>query len=181
MRVGLFGGSFNPPHMGHALACFYLLETTKLDCIWLVPTFKHAFSKTLAPYEDRLEMCRLLARSFNERMKVSEIESAHNGISYTIDTVRSLQALHPELEFDWIIGADILAETERWKDFDTLQTLIRFRVIGRQGFPGLGGIEIPRVSSSEVRRRLHDGESVRELVSADVLAFIGRRGLYRAP
>ena len=178
MRIGLFGGSFNPPHIGHALVCFYLLETTSLDAIWLIPTWRHAFGKPLAPYEERLELCRRMARSFGGRLQVSDVEGTRGEVSYTIDTVRTLHAQHPDATFEWIIGADILRETERWKDYPALKELITFRVLGRGGYPGGSEPAMPEVSSTEIRDRLRQGLPVDGLVPNGVLEYILERGLY---
>lgn len=181
MRIGLFGGSFNPPHIGHSLLCHYLLETSDLEQLWLIPTFQHAFSKALAPYETRLALCRQLALPFGDRVQLCEVERDREGPSYTIDTVRILKAQHPEYQFDWIVGADILQETHKWRDFDTLTQLVRFRVFGREGFPGGSQVAMPEVSSTEIRRRLGTGEPVHELVPARVLTYIHAHGLYSMP
>ncbi len=178
MHIGLFGGSFNPPHVGHGLGCCYLLETTSLDQIWLLPTFRHAFDKALAPYGHRVRMCERLAASFAGRVVVSRVEEERGDVSYTIDTVRYLQAKHPEHTFEWIIGADILEETEGWKDFDRLKEMIRFRVLGRQGYPLGGTVAIPDVSSTEIRRRLAQGLPIGHLVPTAVRAYIEETGLY---
>lgn len=179
MRVGLFGGSFNPPHIGHSLVCFYLLETTGLDEIWLIPTWLHALKRE-PPVEfvHRFHMCDALAASFGGRVKVSEIERHRGETSYTIDTVRSLRAMHPTYQFEWIIGADILNEIPLWKDSEQLKTLIEFRVLGRAGFSG-GGLQMPEVSSSEVRQRLRNRLPVGDLLPARVLDYIQQHNLYQ--
>jgi len=181
MHIGLYGGSFNPPHIGHSLVCHYLLQTTPLEAIWLIPTGRHAFHKTLAPFEVRVSLCERLAGPFGNRVQVCDIERYGSGASYTIDTVRTLQHQHPEHSFEWILGADILGETHKWKDFDLLQELVRFRVLGRQGFPGGDTLAMPEVSSTNIRERLARGLSVEALVPTGVLELIQNLGLYRAP
>ncbi len=178
MRVGLFGGSFNPPHMGHGLACYYLLETTPLDQIWLIPTYRHAFDKALAPFEHRVRMCELLAASLGNRVRVSRVERERGGISYTIDTVQYLIEHHPGHTFEWIIGADILPETPRWKAFDRLQSLVHFRVLGRAGYPGGTAVPMPNVSSTEIRRRIQARESIDGLVPRSVQAYLESHRLF---
>src|SRR5688572_24594823 len=73
-RVGLFGGSFNPPHVAHALVALYVLETQPVDELWFVPVYAHAFGKDLAPYEHRVAMCKLVAQALGPRVKVSRAE-----------------------------------------------------------------------------------------------------------
>lgn len=178
MRVGLYGGSFNPPHIGHSMVCHYLLQTTPLDAIWLIPSGRHPFSKQLVPFELRARLCERLAGPFGGRVQVCTIEGDGEATTYTIDTVRRLQARHPELQFEWIIGSDILRETHKWKDFDLLQTLLPFRVLGRQGFSGGETPAMPEVSSTEIRQRLAQGLSVASLVPHGVLELIQTLGLY---
>jgi len=178
MRIALYGGSFNPPHIGHGLVCHYLLETAPLDGVWLIPTFKHAFGKPLVSYADRVEMCRHLAAPFAGRVQISRVEEERGEISFTIDTVRTLRARHPDTSFEWVVGADILQETARWRDFDTLTSLVGFRVLGRAGYPGGGGLIMPAVSSTDVRERLGHGKNVSDLVPRSVLSYIQEKRLY---
>ncbi len=178
MHIGLFGGSFNPPHVGHGLVCYYLLETTGLEKIWLLPTYKHAFDKELAPFPARVRMCELLATPFGGHVVVSTAEWERGGTSYTIDTVQFLLAHHPGHTFEWIIGADILEEASRWKDFDRLKGLVDFRVLGRQGYSGGPAIVMPNVSSTDIRRRLAGGRPIDDLVPRAVRAYIEDTGLY---
>ncbi len=178
MHIGLFGGSFNPPHIGHGLVCYYLLETTSLEQIWLIPTYQHAFSKGLAPFHDRVRMCALLAEPFGNRVLVSEVERERGGISYTVDTVQHLVAHYPGHTFEWIIGADILAETSRWKDYDRLRSMVPFRVLGRDGYEGGGAVSIPNVSSTEIRERIAAGLPIDGLVPRSVQAYLETHRLF---
>src|SRR4051812_6330106 len=106
MRIALFGGSFNPPHVAHQLACAYVLATARphVDELWMVPTFKHPFDKQLAPYADRVAMCELAARPF-DRVTVSRIEEELGGDSFTLRTVEELKRRHPRDQFALVIGA----------------------------------------------------------------------------
>ena len=73
MRVAIFGGSFNPPHLAHQMAALYVLETAAIDELWIVPAFQHPFGKVLAPFAHRLEMCELAAAALGPRVKVSAV------------------------------------------------------------------------------------------------------------
>src|SRR5436305_7074018 len=133
MRVALFGGSFNPPHMGHELAALYVLETAPVDELWFVPTFKHAFEKALQPFEDRQHMCELAARALGPRARVSDIERDLGGESRTLRTVRALEARHPEHRFQLVVGADLVGEIDGWWGADELRREVPFIVVGRSG------------------------------------------------
>lgn len=194
MRVALFGGSFDPPHVAHQLACLYALATQEIDQVWMVPCFQHAFDKRSAPFDHRAALCRLAAAAI-PRVQVCTIEEELGGPSYTLVTVRALQARYPEHEFQIMIGADLLKERERWHGWDELSRLVPFLVLGRAG----SGVEVldgtdreargaavvdqvvlPAVSSTRVRALLKAGQRPAGLVARAVLDYIEEHGLYRA-
>lgn len=178
MRVALFGGSFNPPHVGHQLAALYVLETQPVDELWMIPCFRHPFEKNLAPYEHRLRMCERAAAGLGPRVKVSDVEGELGGDSRTLLTVRALRARHPEIELSLVIGSDLRDEVSTWYGAGELEALIRFIVVGRQGYPVAGSVAIPAISSSEVRDRLRSGRAADELVPRAVLDYIQEQALY---
>lgn len=189
MRIALYGGSFDPPHLAHQLACTVALSagSPPVDELLMIPTFEHAFGKPLAPYAHRLAMCELAARPFGGRVIVSRIEEELGGASYTLRTVEALRARRPEDELVLVIGADLLAERPRWHRWPELERLVSFLVIGRAGAAdgALGPrdhrvpIELPDVSSTTVRRRIAEGGSTVGLVDERVAAYLRRAGLYR--
>lgn len=182
-RIALYGGSFNPPHIGHVQVVSYVLSTSNVDAVWLLPTFQHAFGKALAPFEQRLEMCRLALRPFApERAQASDIERTLGGESRTIDTVEALMEAHADSSFDLVIGADILEERHLWKRFDRLEQLCRFIVIGRRGYEVPAGFSAAPplfdVSATQLRSSLAVGASVENLLPASVEAYIRSQRLY---
>ena len=184
MRVALFGGSFNPPHVAHQLAALYLLETQPIDQLWMIPCFRHPFEKELAPFADRMRMCELAAAALGPRVRVSDIEGRLGGESRTLQTVRALQADHADAAFAVVIGSDLEAEVDRWYGVEELRRRVSFLVVGRPGAGGKHDVRMPAVSSTEVRERLRDGRSVEALVPRTVLDYIRQTGLYgkaRAP
>jgi nicotinate-nucleotide adenylyltransferase len=184
MRIALFGGSFNPPHIGHQLAALYVLETAGVDELWLVPCFKHPFEKALEPFEDRLAMCRLAADALGPRARVTDVERELGEQSRTLRTVRALQARHPEHRFELVIGADLVAETATWYGAQELRATVPFIVVGRAGQSADAGprlpVEMPAVSSTEIRQALAVGKPVTGLVSRTVLDYVYARGLFDA-
>ena len=161
------------------MVCLYALQTGAQE-VWLLPTFSHAFGKDLAPFEDRLEMCRRLVAPLGGSAKVLDVERELEGRSYTVDTVRHLMARHPGTSFRWVVGSDILAELHLWKEPEVLQQLVDFRVVHRGGHPAPeGGVTFPELSSTAVRSALALGKDVRDLVPEAVLSFIEAQGLYR--
>jgi len=180
VRVALFGGSFNPPHVAHQMVALYVLETAPVDEVWFVPAYEHAFGKPLAPYADRLQMCELGAAALRPRVRVSSVEGEIGGRSLTLRTVRRLAELHPEHAFSLVIGSDLQGDIASWYGGDELQRTVPFIVVGRPGNPAPpGSIVMPDVSSSAVRAALAAGKSVEGLVPRAVLDYIVRKGLYQ--
>jgi nicotinate-nucleotide adenylyltransferase len=182
MRVALFGGSFNPPHVVHQLVALTVLETKAVDELWFVPCFQHPFDKALAPFDDRLRMCELAAESLGPRVKVTDIEGrlGGRGRSYTLPMVQALRAERPEVEFALVLGSDLEPELDSWYGAQELRALVQLIVIGRKGYPGGSGIVMPELSSTQIRASLSRGEDVTGLVPRTVIEHIRVQGLYGA-
>jgi nicotinate-nucleotide adenylyltransferase len=181
MRVAIFGGSFNPPHVAHQMAALYVLETAPVDELWLVPAVRHAFGKTLVPFSDRLAMCEAAAAALGPRVRVSAIERDLGEESRTLRTIRRLQQDHPGTSFSLVIGADLLAEVPSWLGGAELQRTVPFIVVGRAGFDAqVAPVALPAVSSRQVRAALAAGGDVRGLVPRAVLDYISTHNLYKA-
>ena len=178
-RVGIFGGSFNPPHLGHQALCLMLLECGEVDELWMVPTYRHVFSKKLAPYEDRVAMCERCVAPLGGRAKVSRVEEELGGDqSRMLDTLRELGRRHSQHHFRLAIGADILLETDRWHRWEDVARLAPPLVFERRGYEGGMLPAPPEISSTEIRDRLGRGESALPLVPKSVMDYIAERGLY---
>jgi len=171
LRVGVFGGSFNPPHVGHALVAAWALWTDVVDQVWLLPVFEHAFDKAreLAPFDQRVAWCEALASDVDERVRVSTIESTLPTPSYTLHTLEALDQQHEGHRFRLIVGSDILDEVEQWHRWEAILESFAPIIVGRSGYRAVEGCpSFPGVSSTEVRDRLKAGLSVRGLVTASV-------------
>lgn len=174
MRVAVYGGSFNPPHVGHGMVAAWLKWTGRVDEVWLVPSFAHPFGRELAPFDRRLVLCRALASTVGPWVHVSPIESELPTPSYTFHILEALAARHPDHRFQLVIGADILEQTPKWHRWDAIEARFEPIVVGRQGYPTpAGAIDFPGVSSTEVRRRLARGDDVSALLPAAVRAEVG--------
>jgi nicotinate-nucleotide adenylyltransferase len=194
ISVGLFGGSFNPPHVGHVLSVAYALSTGLVERVVAVPVFAHALGKSLAPFADRLAMARL-AFEWLPGVTVSDIEQSLGSPSRTLETVRALLALHPEWQLRLIVGSDILGELHQWHAFREIERLAPPLVLPRPGAPEPGEADraarlLPDISSTEVRTLLSDwatgtapaaAPALGRLVPRAVLTLIRERGLYGAP
>jgi nicotinate-nucleotide adenylyltransferase len=187
-RIALFGGSFNPPHIAHQLACLYVRETAAVDEVWMVPTFRHPWAEghdapahpikqELAPFDDRFEMCRRAAARL-PGVTVSRVEAELGGESRTLLTVQHLRKTRPGDAFTLVVGADLVAERHLWFGYRELEQLVDFFVLGRAGHGGPPP-ELPAVSSTDIRAALRRGDDVSRLVSQGVLSYIRERGLYQ--
>jgi len=185
MATAVFGGSFDPPHVAHLLAASYVLGVGGFDRLLVVPVFEHAFDKPLAPFAERLELCRRCFAGLG-RVEVSGVEASLPRPSYTLTLLEHLGAALPGEPLRLVIGSDVLGETARWRDFARVSELAPPFVLTRRGHerPELGPALLPEVSSTRVREllaRRGDPEALRELawlVPAGVLARIQERGLY---
>lgn len=182
MRVAIFGGSFNPPHVAHQMAALYVLETAPVDELWLVPAVRHAFGKALAPFADRLAMCERAAAALGPRVRVCAIERELGEESRTLRTIRRLQQDHPGHRFSLVIGADLLGEVPSWLGGAELQRTVPFIVVGRGGFPAAPQtpVALPGISSRQVRAALAAGQDVSALVPRAVLDYISAHNLYKS-
>jgi nicotinate-nucleotide adenylyltransferase len=190
-KIGVYGGTFDPIHLGHVHVAEAARAALGLDRVVLVPARESPLKRGIerAPVEDRLAMARLAIEG-RSWLAVSDVEARRVGPSYTVDTLRAIRAgLADGDELYFIAGADVLAELPRWYRVDEVLSLARFCVAARPGFPlevpdaFLGRIETvaiePRpISASEVRRRLRAGEDASELLAPAVLRYIRARGLY---
>jgi len=193
-RVAVFGGSFNPPHVAHVMACVLVLSCYEIDDVLVVPAFQHPFAKSLAPFDDRVRMCEL-AMAWIPRVTVSRVEAEIGGEGKTLHTLEHLHAAHPDWELRLVMGADVLAESSKWFRFDRVRALAPPLVLGRASASGaaLAGAApgpsiavapavLPALSSTEVRTRIAArawGE-LRELVPRGVLEYVQQRDLYAA-
>ncbi len=188
-KVGLFGGSFNPPHVAHQLVALYILETC-VDEVWFVPTYSHPFGKQLTAYDHRVAMCELAAAPLGARARVSRAEQELAKkpdfvASRTLDLIEHLEAQHRDAQLHLVVGADILGETDKWHRWDEVTRRAPLIVIGRTGFslpPGsvATGVTMPEVSATRIRELLATGDvpGAAALLPQTVLRYIARHGLY---
>lgn len=186
MTVGIFGGSFNPPHVAHQLVALYVLETQPIDELWFVPTFAHPFGKQLAPFPHRVRMCELAVAPLGPRVKVSraEEELAHRPgfvASRTLDLVEHLAAQGHALRL--VVGTDILGEAQKWYRWDEVVARAPLIVIGRAGHPlppgsRETGVTMPEISATRVRELVASGGDASGLVPREVLWYIAQHHLY---
>ena len=198
-RIGVFGGSFDPVHMGHLTIAQDAVEQLELDRLIFVPAAvpPHKQEKTLADGQQRFEMLQLATES-NLSFEVSDMELQRGGVSYTVDTMKQIQFEHPGAELFFIVGLDSLTILHSWKNVDQLLknwTIVPFARGGEDPAKVAEQIQLSKVwktrllermiriheveiSASEIRMRLAEGLSIRYLVPPEVEMYIAEHHLY---
>lgn len=180
-RIAIYGGSFDPPHLGHVLSVAWALSAAEVDAVRIIPTWKHAFDKEHgAAFDQRMSMCELAFDLFRD-VQVSDIERRLGGVSRTLHTLHALESEHPDTVFRLLIGADVLPTTARWHQWDEVVKVAPPLVIGRQGFPVPEGcpISIPNINSTDIRFGLANAGNITGLVPTTVIDYIRSHGLYQ--
>lgn len=192
-KIGLFGGTFDPIHTGHLIVAEIIRDDLNLDRIIFVPTRKHPFKKSsfISDESHRSKMIAIAIRN-NRHLGVSDIELKTDRIAYTVDTVKEFREDYPEGSGDiyFLMGMDNLNQFHLWKDPDLLVEMCRIVVFTRPGFepareakkylPHIRIIQIPllEISSTQIRKRVKSGQTIRYLVPRDVESYILRNKLY---
>ncbi len=191
-RLGVFGGTFDPVHLGHLIAAQDAAEAMRLDRVLFMPAFRAPLKDRPPAIDDAARLALLEAAVAGDgRFAVSTLEWERGGVSFTIDTARELRARHPEHELFWIIGTDQAARLPQWHRIEELARLLEFIVLSRPGheagvetLPDFLRLHFVRahvfdISSSEIRARIAEGLPVRAFLPAAVAARIERDRLYR--
>jgi nicotinate-nucleotide adenylyltransferase len=189
LKLGIFGGSFDPVHLGHLLVAQAAIEELGLDRLFFIPAAQSPFKpeNQPAPTPARLQLLRL-ALAGRTNCEIDEQEIRRGGVSYTIDTLRDYAKKYPGAELFYLIGADHAAKLDKWREPDELARLAEFVVIPRPGEPV---VEFPKpfrgrilkgfpidISSSQIRARVKAGLPVDHLVPPFVAEAIRAAGLY---
>ncbi|RZT22275.1 nicotinate-nucleotide adenylyltransferase [Fictibacillus sp. BK138] len=188
-HIGLFGGTFNPPHIGHLIIAQEALKQLKLDEVWWMPASNPPHKKKVEDVldEHRIEMVKKTIGN-NNQFSLSLLEFERSGPSYTIDTIRLLIEKFPSADFTFIMGGDMVHSLSSWHQIDQLKDLVRFAGVGREGFPvdehwerfNVKLVEIPNIgiSSTFIRLRAKENSNIRYFVSDDVWKYIKEHQLY---
>jgi len=192
VRVGVFGGTFDPPHIGHLLLASDARDALRLDKLIFIPAGAQPFKVDTPPIaspQDRVEMVRLAVAS-DANYAVDDAEISRKGLSYTVDTLEYLAERYAGSELFLLLGQDSLGGFPQWRNPGRIQELATLALMMRSGAPDVGDwrnaervvvVSARRVdvSSTEVRERLRAGKSIKGFVPEGVEKFIEARGLYR--
>ena len=191
MRIAVCGGTFDPFHRGHLDPVLAIRSEMQWDRVIYVPAWRQPFKtdRTTTSGYHRYTMAALATRN-DDGLFVSDQELERGGISYTVDTLEQLRARHPHDTFDWIIGDDNVRQLGSWRAVGRIVALARFVVLTRAG-GGQPPAEVPRerivfarndlvpVSSTEIRKRVREGQSIDAFVDPLVSRYIHHYGLYK--
>ncbi len=198
MRVGIFGGTFDPVHLGHLILAEQARDQSRLDQVWFVPAPRppQKDGQAITRFEVRVEMLTL-AIAGHAAFRVEEIEKERTGPSYTVDTLRELHRRHPDKQFFLILGGDALADLPLWRDPVGILAQAGLLVMARPGTTLLSaeqlrqrlGTDIPLslevlhtpaidIASRDLRQRVRQGRTIRYLVPSAVEAYIREKQLY---
>ncbi|MBQ9543687.1 MAG: nicotinate (nicotinamide) nucleotide adenylyltransferase [Clostridia bacterium] len=195
MRIGVFGGSFNPPHAGHLTAARAFVKEIALDRLIVIPAGvpPHKRLEVFCTDEDRLNMTRLNFSSLGEKLIVSDMEIRREGKSYTVDTLRELKNGHPHDALFLYCGSDMLTTFDQWYEYKQILSLCTLCAMRRDGAPGfekaadaLSRVRLPvRIisspytveSSTAIRKALAEGRTPEGLLP-EVAQYISERGIY---
>lgn len=190
-RIGLFGGTFDPPHVGHLVTAVNVRHLLDLDVVLLVVAglpWQKEGTRSITPAADRLAMVQAAVAGVNG-LEASSVEVDREGPSYTIDTVKTLADAFPGAEFYTVVGADAAALLPTWERFEQVLRLSHMVVVDRPGAPSdlppltdWIHVQVPHleVSSTDLRARFADGRPLDFLIPDAVLRIADERGLYRA-
>lgn len=182
MRIGVYSGSFNPVHLGHIALSEYMVQKGWVEEVWLIRSLLNPLksAEDMMSNDERLRMLELAIEG-HEGLKVCTIEDSLPVPNYTITTLRKLKKLYPEHDFHLIIGADNWQIFDRWREWESILNDFRLIVYPRPGFPieptnvpHVSFVEAPlyNISSTQIRNRLANGESLKGLVCEKVENFL---------
>ncbi len=198
MKIGILGGTFDPPHVGHMIVASQIKERLGFDRIWLMPVASHAFDKKLSAAVHRLEMTGIVSY---DGIVASDYEIKLGGVSSTYHTMKYLREEYPQDTFYFCMGSDLLNDFHKWndwkalvsennfviyprgRDFEHLERKVR-DVMGRDQMSHITIIEgedvvITNVSSTLVRSRLKENQSVKYLLPEEIISYITIHNLYK--
>lgn len=189
LRIGLFGGTFDPPHLGHLVTAVNVRHALALDVVLLMVAndpWQKTGARAISPAADRLAMVRAAVEGV-DGLEAGTEEIERGGASYTADTLALLKVKHPGARLFTIVGDDAAANIDTWERVDEVAAMSQLVVVDRPGAPvtlstrfDWRHVEVPRleVSSTDLRCRVTDGRPLDFLVPEKVIAIIRNRGLY---
>lgn len=182
MRLGIFGGTFDPPHLGHVLACLWAVETGEVDRVLMAPVRNHAFGKApSANFAQRVEMCELATERIRNLVEVSDVED-REGANYMVETLEIIARERAGDSLRLIVGSDVAQQLHKWKEGIRIPELAPVLELPRLLDGQLASEKpgaLPAVSSTQVREALATEQGVQNLLSRSVYDYIRLHRLYQ--
>lgn len=181
----LFGGSFDPPHLGHWEIAHNIIDRKIADQVWFIPCYSHPFAKHLSTPKHRLHMINFLT---NHAILVNDYEIVKEGTSYSFETLKHFQTSQPQHIFSWLIGSDQLGSFTKWKSWEQMLKMAQVYVYPRQSYPfeplygnmiALQNFPLITISSTQVRESVKQNKSIANLVPEKVGEYIKIKQLYK--
>ncbi len=188
-KIGLFGGTFDPVHIGHLIVAEWVQDALDLDKVFFIPNYLHPFAKreNITPPQERLQMLRVALQPF-EKFDICDYEIKKGGVSYSIDTIEYFQNSFPKSQLFYFIGADNLPEFHRWHRYQDILEKVQLVVYDRK--EGHLPSDLPaerilflktpliEISSTLIRERIEQGRAVQSLLPPGVWQYIREKRLY---
>ncbi|MFM2116123.1 MAG: hypothetical protein RIQ80_222 [Actinomycetota bacterium] len=184
-RIGLLGGTFNPIHFGHIEIAKASINLLKLDKLIFIPAGNPWQKNDFISFEHRFNMLKLALKNI-EKVEISELEKDEVNPSYTYQTLQKLHSINPEAEFVLLIGSDAIKGFSTWKEPNLIKTLTRIYVVPRQNDPIVDWhfdrlqFNPIAISSSQIREKIKNNESIEDFVPKDVIDYINTNRLYKS-
>lgn len=190
-RVAIFGGSFDPPTIGHLTIVKYLIDRMGFDEVWLMPAYRHTFDKDLSEFEHRFNMCKLLID--NPKVKVSDFQYVNDCDSSTLNLFKALRKKYKDLDFYMIIGSDNANVIQKWINYEELIRTVPFIVLERAKQELLPNVKwclnephiyvkdfknFP-ICSTLVRLKVKNDQSVEGLINPEIIEYVKKHNLYK--
>lgn len=200
MLVGLYGGTFDPIHLGHIKIAKAAVEQFNLDELWFIPAKipPHKQVSVIADEKQRLDMLKLARENLEEKFKICKYELEKESISYSYITLTDFKNMYPDYKFIFIIGEDSLEDFEKWKNPDIISKLVEIAVVPRfnSDYNNINSISklynkkygtlinildfsLVKISSTEVRKMISEGKDASDYVGKEVYDYIVRNNLYK--
>lgn len=193
-KIGLFGGSFDPPHLGHLMLAQDAYEFLELDEVWFIPAFQAPLKNKVSQItaDERFHLVELMC-SMDSRFRAIDIEIKNGGVNYSIDTVKQIRSEYPDCDFYFLLGADQMNQLKNWRNVEELSQLVQFVGFTRPGYPFGLNPEMVRmnvmtveshemlISSSEIRERIQNRLPVYMFLHPRVDEYISANQLYYTP
>lgn len=179
-NIAIFGGKFDPPHLGHQTTIFLALEKYKMDEVLIVPSFSHPFGYRSSSFEIRCEMCEIMIKPWDkDRVKVSKAEkNIGTETVYTIDLIKYLKQTNQTDKYHLFIGADNWKLKSKWHNFNEIEKLCESIVVIGRGNDLSNGFSLPDISSSQIREMVRNNIDPSPLLPDGIMEYIKNHNLY---